>query len=93
MIHMREQEERLKDIFINSKGEDMKLLFLSGLISSELNISAEDRNNNLKTLRLIEKLLRDIPSQKRLHDICISGIKALEEEGSSCSQSLTHHCI
>ena len=29
---------------------------------------------------MIEQLLAGDPAQKRLHDICVSGIKALEEE-------------
>lgn len=73
-------EERLKEIFIDSENENIKLLYLSGLIGSEQNISAEEKNNNLNTLYMIEQLLAGDPAQKRLHDICVSGIKALEKE-------------
>lgn len=73
-------EARLKELFIDSSDENIKLLYVSGLIGSDQNISAEEKNNNLNTLHLIEKLLAGDPAQKRLHDICVSGIKALKEE-------------
>lgn len=73
-------EARLKELFIDSSDENIKLLYVSGLIGSDQNISAEEKNNNLNTLHLIEKLLAGDPAQKRLHDICVSGIKALEQE-------------
>ena len=73
-------EARLKELFIDYSDENIKLLYVSGLIGSDQNISAEEKNNNLNTLHLIEKLLAGDPAQKRLHDICVSGIKALKEE-------------
>lgn len=73
-------EARLKELFIDSSDENIKLLYVSGLIGSDQNISAEEKNNNLNTLHLIEKLLAGDPAQKRLHDICVSGKKALEQE-------------
>ena len=73
-------EARLKELFIDSSDENIKLLYVSGLIGSDQNISAEEKNNNLNTLYMIEQLLAGAPAQKRLHDICVSGIKALEDE-------------
>lgn len=74
------KEAKLRELFIDSSDENIKLLYLSGLIGSEQNISAEEKNNNLNTLYMIEQLLAGDPAQKRLHNICVSGIKALEEE-------------
>lgn len=74
------QEAKLRELFIDSDDENIKLLYLSGLIGSAQNISAEEKNNNLDTLYMIEQLLAGDPAQKRLHDICVSGIKALEKE-------------
>lgn len=74
------KENKLRELFIDSGDENIKLLYLSGLIGSDQNISAEEKRNNLNTLHLIEQLLAGDPAQKRLHDICVSAIKALEEE-------------
>lgn len=74
------KENKLRELFLDSGDENIKLLYLSGLIGSDQNISAEEKNDNLNTLHLIEQLLAGDPAQKRLHDICVSGIKALEEE-------------
>lgn len=74
------KENKLRELFIDSGDENIKLLYLSGLIGSDQNISAEEKRNNLNTLHLIEQLLAGDPAQKRLHDICVSAIKALEKE-------------